>query len=121
MQLSYWKGWRTYPRCRRNMIVKVRSGGCRHKGTSVTTSFARGPVPAKRYGSQASIENQEGLTWKQLTLQQRIRTRADELWKQDGSLEGGADEQLLAGFDRNLGGAPQGKRRISGMGCRSAG
>ena len=27
-----------------------------------------------------------------LTLEQRIRTRADELWKQDGSLEGCADE-----------------------------
>jgi len=27
-----------------------------------------------------------------LTLAQRIRTRANELWKQDGSLEGCADE-----------------------------
>jgi hypothetical protein len=27
-----------------------------------------------------------------LTLERRIRTRADELWKQDGSLEGCADE-----------------------------
>jgi hypothetical protein len=27
-----------------------------------------------------------------LTLEQRIRTRADELWKQDGSLQGCADE-----------------------------
>ena len=27
-----------------------------------------------------------------LTLEQRIRTRAEELWKQDGSLEGCADE-----------------------------
>lgn len=27
-----------------------------------------------------------------LTLGQRIRTRANELWKQDGSLEGCADE-----------------------------
>jgi hypothetical protein len=27
-----------------------------------------------------------------LTLEQRIRTRADELWREDGSLEGCADE-----------------------------
>lgn len=29
---------------------------------------------------------------KALTVEQRIRTRADELWKEDGSLEGCADE-----------------------------
>jgi hypothetical protein len=29
---------------------------------------------------------------KALTLAQRIRTRANELWKQDGSLEGCSDE-----------------------------